>query len=434
MLTPTLGILGGGISGLSLASLLRRPAEVLEADARPGGLTRTFGRNGFLSDVGGHIMFSKDREVLDLMVRTLGDNVAQRRRNNKVLYEGTYVKYPFENGLGALPKEVAYDCLLHFLKNDAKPPPHANFEEWMYYSFGKAITERYLLPYNRKIWKMPPSEMGIEWVERVPRPPLEDVVKSAMGIETEGYTHQLHFFYPKTGGIESLAKAFAAQVRARQKLVTDYRVEKVRRRDGKWLVNDERAYDTLVSTLPIQTLLLALDDVPPRVADAADELRYNSLRVVMLGIARREGLDEMTAIYVPDPSVTFHRVCFNCAFSPEMAPSGHASISCEITTNPGDGVYELSDEELCERVHRELVRVGVLRPDDQVVERVCQREFYAYVVYDLGYAERTRTVVDWLRERGIHAAGRFAEHVYVNMDACVRRALDLAKQLDGDMS
>src|SRR5262245_58857039 len=107
-----IGILGGGVSGLSLACFLERSAEVLEAEERPGGLARTFGQDGFLSDIGGHIMFSKDREVLDRMVATLGDNVERRRRNNQILYQGRYVKYPFENGLSALPREVAYECLI----------------------------------------------------------------------------------------------------------------------------------------------------------------------------------------------------------------------------------------------------------------------------------------------------------------------------------
>ncbi len=429
-----IGILGGGISGLSLASLLNRSTEVLEADDRPGGLARTFGRNGFSSDVGGHILFSKDKAVLEAMVSALGDNVALRRRNNKILYKGVYVKYPFENGLGALSKEDAYDCLLSFVKNESAPPPHKNFQEWMYYTLGTGITDRYLIPYNRKIWKRDPKEMGIEWVERVPRPPLEDVLKSAMGIETEGYTHQLYFHYPKEGGIESLAKAFAARVEAKHKLVTGYRVERVEPTKNGWKVNGEREYRTLVSTLPIGTLFRALGDVPPSILEAASALQYNSLKVVMLGVGRTEGLDEMTAVYVPDPSVSFHRVCFNNAFSPSMAPSGCASIQCEITTNPGDGVFEATDEALCERVRRELVGLGILREDDAILESMVQREKYAYVVYDLTYARNVKTVLEYLRSRGIHAAGRFAEHTYINMDACVRRAMDLAQELEGGAS
>ena len=40
-------------------------------------------------------------------------------------------------------------------------------------------------------------------VERIPRPPKEDILKSAKRKKTEGYKHQLFFYYPK-GGIQSL--------------------------------------------------------------------------------------------------------------------------------------------------------------------------------------------------------------------------------------
>jgi len=426
-----IGILGGGVTGLSLASFLTAPAEVLEKNGEVGGLARTFGRNGFLSDIGGHIVFSKDKAALDAMVAALDDNVAQRRRNNRVLYEGTYVKYPFENDLAALPKEAAYDCLIHFIKNDAKPPPHANFQEWMFYTFGRGITERYLLPYNRKIWKLDPTLIGTEWVDRIPRPPIEDVVKSALGIATEGYTHQLHFFYPKENGIVSLPRAFAREVKERQSLVLDYGVETVRKTDRGWIVNGEREYRELVSTIPLRHLLDALPDVPSQVRDAALALRFNALRVVLFGVGRREGLDEMTAAYIPDESVLPHRVCFNCAFSPNMAPPGCASVTCEITTRPGDGIHELSDDALAERTLRDIVSLGILRADDTIVERVVWREPMAYVVYDGPYAKNQTIILDFLESVGIHAAGRFGEHKYVNMDACIRRSLDLAAQLEG---
>jgi protoporphyrinogen oxidase len=255
-------------------------------------------------------------------------------------------------------------------------------------------------------------------------------VKSALGIETEGYTHQLYFYYPRAGGIESLPRALAERVRARHRLQTGYRVTSVRKVSGGWRVNDEREYRELVTTMPILPFLETLERVPPAVFEAARALRYNSLRVVLLGLARREGLDEMTALYIPDEDVLCHRVCYPCTFSPTMAPPGHGSVSCEITTRPGDAVEKMSDIELCERVRADLTRIGVLRGDDRVVEQMVHKERFAYVVYDRGYAERVRVVADHLAELGIHAAGRFAEYKYVNMDACVERARAVARALD----
>ena len=212
------GILGGGICGLALQRFLSHTSEVLEAESRPGGLCRTFSKEGFSYDIGGHILFSKNQDINALVDRLLGDNVNHCRRGNKILFKGRYVKYPFENDLAALDKEDCFACLMGFLQADGAKP--ANFEAWMYSTFGRGIAESYLIPYNRKIWKTEPRDMGVEWVERIPKPPLEDVVKSALGIETEGYTHQLYFRYPLYGGIESL---IAAIMGADAKVVCDAR-------------------------------------------------------------------------------------------------------------------------------------------------------------------------------------------------------------------
>jgi protoporphyrinogen oxidase len=424
------GVLGGGVSGLFTAYFLGGDVEVLEADSTPGGLSRCFGTDGFRSDIGGHILFSKDKEALAHEIAVLGENVHQGVRANKILYKGLHVKYPFENGIDVLPKEEIVDILHTFIENPHKAKP-TNFREWLYHTFGDGLTERYLRPYNEKIWKTDLSEMSLEWVDRVPRPPLVDLLKTGVGIQTEGYTHQLYFHYPKLGGFESMPKAVAAKIGP--KLTTGFRVASLRPCDGGWAVTsttgEERRYRQIVATIPIGTLFSALGEVPTPVRAAADGLRYNSLRVALVGVKGTD-LPAYTALYVPEPKSLYHRVCYNRVFSPDLVPSGHSSVSCEITVSPGSDLDSWSDERLLERVVDDLVRDGVLARES-IVYRAVHREVYAYVIYTTGYNDRVKAIRQYTESRGIHLAGRFAEFQYVNTDACVRRALDLSRQLRG---
>jgi protoporphyrinogen oxidase len=424
------GILGGGISGLFTAYFLGGDVEVLEADATPGGLARCFGTDGFRSDIGGHILFSKDKEALAHEIAVLGENVRQGVRANKILYQGLHVKYPFENGINVLPKDQIVDILQTFIENPHKAKP-TNFREWLYHTFGDGLTNRYLLPYNEKIWKTPLDDMSLEWVDRVPRPPLADLLKTAVGISTEGYTHQLYFQYPRTGGFESLPRAVASKLGS--KVTTGFRVAGLEPCEGGWVVKstagEERRYRQVVATIPIGTLFSALGEVPSSVRSAADGLRYNSLRVVLVGVSGTD-LSEYTALYVPDPKSLYHRVCYNRVFSPDLVPAGHSSVSCEITVTPGGDMDSWSDDRLRDRVVDDLVRDEIVHRD-RVVYRAAHRERYAYVVYTTGYSQRVSTIRQYVESRGIHLAGRFAEFQYVNTDACVRRALDLARQLRG---
>ena|SRR5208337_2243034 len=422
-----IGILGGGISGLTLQRFLRHPSEVLEKEPESGGLCRTFWKDGFGYDVGGHILFSKHQHVTDLVNRLLGDNINHCRRANKILFKGRSVKYPFENDLGSLEKQDCYNCLIDYLKNDFPEP--ANLEEWGYRAFGRSIAEKYFLPYNRKIWKTEPREMGLDWVGRVPRPPLEDVVKSALSIETEGYTHQLHFRYPLHGGFESLVKAMTADV---SRVHRNSPVRSIRKNENGWTVVAGQTmwqFDHLVLAMPIHEAIRCLGDVPVEVVDAVRSLRYNAIRVSLIAV-NNESLLDRSAIYIPDSTVAPHRVCFMGFFSPNMVRPGTSSLVAETTVQSGDATDRLSDGEFLDRVIGDLARVGILREQDVIV-RDTRRFEYAYPVHDRAHGKNTQVVRDYFTAIGIDLLGRFAEFDYINSDECIRRALVLAEKLNG---
>ena len=148
------GVLGGGLSGLTLGFLLNQKGidfELLEKESECGGLIRSTIESGFTFDYGGsHILFSQDKEFLDFIINILGMNVVKNKRNTKILYNARYVKYPFENGLSDLSKEENFECLNFFIQNliDKEQKQPENLREWCYSFFGRSIAEKYLIPYN----------------------------------------------------------------------------------------------------------------------------------------------------------------------------------------------------------------------------------------------------------------------------------------------
>ena len=273
MIRREVGILGGGISGVALAAHLGPDVDVLEKSDRIGGLCATIVENGFTFDAAGpHIMFSKNKEVLQLMIDVLGANVHQNRRENRIYFKGSLVKYPFENDLSSLPKEDNFECIYNYIANPrANESPITNLAQWSYATFGSGISEKYFIPYNEKIWNYDATKIGTEFVERIPKPPMEDVLRSSIGISTEGYLHQLYYSYPTHGGFEAIVKAFAAKVPGT--IETQWPVALVERDGEGWRVvsasGEERRYGTLVSTLPIHELLKVWKGAPDAVHAAS---------------------------------------------------------------------------------------------------------------------------------------------------------------------
>lgn len=433
------GILGGGLAGLALANFLKYDFEVLEKNDECGGLCRTLREKGFTFDYGGgHIIFSKNEWIINFVKRLLGKNLVRCRRNTKIFFKGRHVKYPFENALSDLPQKDAYECLYHFVENWIKRTrgrlkEPGNTEEWMYYTFGKGIAEKYLIPYNEKIWRIPPKKMSMSWIGgRVPLPPVEDVVKSALGIPTEGYLHQLFFYYPRRGGIQALIKAL--EERARGKITPNFEVMSVKKEDGKWIVSDgkrEKQFDKLISTVPIQDLTKAYLGTPKEVRKAVKGLKYNSLITVCLGL-KMEKPNDFSWLYFPSrKDGMFHRASFPFNYSPHVVPKGMSSIIVEFTCDFKGKLWREKDERLVEHVVERLGENKIIDKRKVCVSKV-KRTQHAYVVYDSAYDLNTKIFRDFFRKEGIKLCGRFSEFKYLNMDATIERAAATAREVNAE--
>ena len=411
-------IAGGGLAGLSLGYHLRNSEidfKLLEKNERVGGLLRSEKIEGYTFDAGGsHILFSKNEDVLNEMVNLVG-NVVMHRRRTFIFYRNQFIKYPFENGIFMLSPEERFEILEDFVRNlmrDKKKPE--NLRELFLYLFGEKITEKYLGPYNEKIWKRKLEDMVLGWGEdRIPTPPVEDVLKAAVGIETEGYLHQLRFFYPLDGGIESLAKAVAGKIVNR--IETSTPVEKISVRENEIEVNGE-TYDYMVSTIPLPELGRI---VGGEIRDLSSTLDYNSVTVVGLGV--RGKVPDYHWVYVPRKDIIFHRIAFLSNYSPNMAPPGKSTIIAEISHRPGDTVKNPVDE-----VVEGLAKMGI---DIEVeVEKVWVNN-YAYVVTDKNYFSTLPKLREKLEEMRILTLGRHGNWEYINMDAVWQRAKDMAQRV-----
>ena len=306
-------ILGGGIAGLSLAHFLNDDSIILEKEQETGGLCRSFNLSGVYYDVGPHILFSKNQQILNFHTSLIKTN--KLRRMNKVFLKGKFIKYPLENDLASLSEPDKEYCLKEFLDNPYENYDPKNMLQFFLKTFGEGITRLYLQPYNEKIWKYDPAFMDLQMVERIPKPPKEDIIKSAKGVETEGYTHQLYFHYPSEGGVKSLIKAYEKLAASKSQIVTGLKITSITKDGGYWVVeSDKGAFKAprLVNCMPLEELfkVLRLDqDLEfASVKATVEKLKYNSIHIAVC-IFKKDNLGDNFAINVPDQDIIFHRVC-----------------------------------------------------------------------------------------------------------------------------
>jgi protoporphyrinogen oxidase len=430
-------ILGAGISGLALARSLveggleAADIDIFEATAAVGGLCRSKTVEGFTYDVaGGHILYSKDAETAAWMAAAAGGEGAfvESVRNTRIRFGDRFVRYPFENGLGELPAEVNFECIKGYveawrdrLASDPEAP--TEFGAWIRWRFGAGIADHFMDPYNEKVWKRPLADLTSDWVAgRVPEAPLDDVLRGAVGIATEGYTHQSRFTYPRRGGFGAMTDGLAAPLAERLRLSTP--VTSLARRGERWEVNGE-AFDCVVVTLSLTDLPRVIEGLPAGVARAMRELEYNSLASFLVALDRPEHPD-LSWVYLPHAEQgPANRVTYLSNYSPQNAPPGQSSFLCEVTYG---GSAAMPGGELEGQVVDGLVRAGLCeRKEVLLIDRSDVRQ--AYIVFDHAYAERRRACLDWLEAQDLFPLGRFARFDYDNSDQCVIKARALAQVL-----
>jgi protoporphyrinogen oxidase len=426
-------IIGAGASGLSLALMLDGDVTIFEQSDRSGGHCHATTRDGWTFDRGPHIMFSRDKDVLDFMLASLGDNVHQSRRNNRVLVDGRMAKYPLENDLASLTLEARTRCLLDYLFNNqshlAENP--SNLDEWFVGNFGEGMTDLYFRPYNEKIWNVALRDLSMSWSERIPCPPAEDVVKGALGVATEGYLHQLNYHYPLVGGYQAITDAWTQLLEPGNLRLNTTVTSVVKADDGIDVITEtgSERFDRVISTAPMSSLLSMTADVPSSIRDAIASLRVNPINVITLGY---KGVDpnKFTAVYIADKSYLPNRVSSPSVFSPRNAPEGCFSLQAEITFPPGNEYLATPDQELIAHVHEGFVSSGLVETGSNPVFRDVQRLEFAYVVYTTGYEDAVALVREWAEGLGITIHGRFGSFDYLNVDGCVRRSQEMASVLN----
>lgn len=437
-------VVGGGLAGLSTAYHILKKSEdlritVLESSGRVGGLLKSEVVSGYLFDVGGsHIMFSKNQDKLNEMLSFLRGNYVKHYRNTKVYYKETYVKYPFENGLHELSPEERFECVwgaveayIKRLKNEPREP--RNFLEWLPYVFGEGIANKYLIPYNEKIWKTDLSEITLEWVEgRVPTPPLKEIIMSAVGINVEGYTHQLTFYYPSLGGIEALIRGLLNEIlgSGRVEVLTNQEVMRVSSPSKNKLLIETRdscfECASIIYTASLKRSCDVFRDILGELSRELEKLRSVPIAVVGLGI--RGEVRPYHWVYLPEKKHLPHRIAVLSNFSRNNAPPGRASIIAEISFENEDELKSMPEDRLVRKSYEDILEIGLVKNPELEVG-VVWRWRDAYIVYDKNRSEIIKEVDDELRKLGIFINGRFGSWEYLNMDSVYMKSEKIAEEV-----
>ncbi len=410
-------VLGAGVTGLAFAGhLIERDYLICEAAAEIGGYCRTVVRDGFVWDYSGHFFHFRHPEIERELVAKIGpDRVRTVRKDSRIYYSGGLIDYPFQRNIHQLPPLEFLECLGDLFRRP--PGPATNFKEMLYAKFGRGITDKFLAPYNEKVYATELARLDVEAMGRFfPHADAEDIVR---GFASDvGASYNATFTYPEGGAAEyisALAQGLPSEKILLNEPVLEIDLQKKTARTPKRVIG----FEYLLSSAPLPRLL-ALCGLPFEAATYT----HNKVLVFNLGFDGK-GPRGIHWIYYPERDVSFYRVGFydNIFDTPRM--SLYVELGYPSEVDLGAAAIEAAKQ----RVLADLRKVGVLEGQRLVAEH--------HVVLDPAYVHITQASLADVEEqrallalRGVYSAGRYGSWTYCSIEDNIVEARALAARFN----
>jgi protoporphyrinogen oxidase len=413
-------IVGAGITGLATAAALGERGDddylVLEGDSEIGGYCKTIKKEGFVWDYSGHFFHFKHPEIEAwLRQRMPQQRILDVVKKSFIDYKGTQIDFPFQKNIHQLPKAEFIDCLydLYFarapkeLLGELAPEAEAaaargeeSFESMLYARFGRSIAEKFLIPYNEKLYACDLGSLDKDAMGRFfPHADLTDIIRNMK--VADNATYNAKFTYPEGGAIEYV-KAIASAVRPGGIALSepvlsvdlDAKVAKTNKREIR--------FERLVSSAPFNRLLALA-----HVHHDASAYSWNKVLVFNLGFDRK-GQKDVHWVYFPDREVVFYRV----GFYDNIFDSDRLSLYVEIGFSR-DAVVDV--DAMRKRVLMDLEKTGVTKGHRLVAEHnVVMDPAYVHIT-QRSMSEHARISKE-LRAQGVYPVGRYGGWTYCSIE------------------
>jgi protoporphyrinogen oxidase len=386
-------IIGGGITGLSLASYLKnKDYLVLEKDSIPGGYCKTTIRGDYTWDYSGHFFHFNNPKIKDYILENMESEMLQITKITDIDYKRNIVDFPFQFNINQLPEKEYKECLKDL--NNLGETDLSTFKSFVRSTLGKGICNKFIIPYNEKLYACDLDELEYDSMGRF-------FPKS----KSKSYNNT--FIYPKDGSYEYIKSVLkrlnSNKILLNTKLLgidTENKVAFTNKGDIK--------FKYLVSTLPFNKLI----DSP--------NLSANKVAVFNLGFDKGSPIKTHWR-YFPGNEV-FYRV----GFYNNILGQEKLSLYVEIGLKETDQIHE---EILLDKVLADLQSCKII-DDHQLID-------YQFLVMNPAYVHITKDSKkiynEWCQKynpQGIYSIGRYGSWTYCSIEDNIIEAQQTTKILN----
>ena len=407
-------IIGAGISGLSFANFTNENYLILEAEAEIGGYCKTIKQDGFTWDYSGHFFHFQNKWIEDYICKGIDPaSILKCKKYSQIKYKEKYIDFPFQKNIHQLEQQEFIDCLYDLFS--VSKTDFTTFKQMLYVKFGKSIAEKFLIPYNEKLYACDLDALDVDAMGRFfPYADKEDIILNFKNSNNASYNS--FFTYPKGGAIEYVNSLFERI--DKNKLSLNEKVLSIDIQRNIIKTNKrELTYTNIISTMPFPQLL-NICQVP---CDGSI-YSWNKVLVFNLGFDKK-GEDKINNwIYFPDKEICYYRV----GYYDNIFSGNRMSLYVELGFDKND--KDIDVEYYRQKVLDDLKRVGILT-DQNLIS-------WHHIIMDPAYVHITKASMDdvkkqkeMLAKHNIFSIGRYGSWQYCSIEDNMIEANNLVKQL-----
>lgn len=416
-------IIGGGISGLSFAMAAEKDYLIVEKENEVGGFCRTVKNDGFVWDYAGHFFHFKTDKYRQLFNDNIpAEDIIHKDKCTKIIYKDLLVDYPFQTNIHQLEKEEFIDCLYDLFNKNEKES-YDSFLDMLYGKFGKSITEKFLRPYNEKLYAVDLTLLDTDAMGRFfPYADKEQIINNMKKSGDSG-SYNNTFLYPRNGAGSFIDVLYGKLDPSKVLLNTS--VTNIDTENKVATLDDGEKqicvkYDHLINTAPFNVFLKLTDNSEYR--DFSEKLSYNKVLVFNLGFNKKSHFDREHWMYIPDKNVNYYRI----GFYDNILDDDRLSMYIEIGY-PKNAEIDV-DKEL-KLTLENLKKQGITDDTFELVAHDTIIMDPAYVHINTEHDKAVKAIMEELSEKGVYSIGRYGAWTYCSMEDSMLAAATLAEKL-----
>ncbi|MCU0430141.1 MAG: FAD-dependent oxidoreductase [Cytophagaceae bacterium] len=438
-----IAVIGAGPAGITAAYQLSKQhvlVELYEASSSVGGMAKTIELWDCKVDIGPHRFFSSDTRVNQLWLEVAGTDYEMVNRLTRIFYKKRFFFYPLKpfDALFNLGIWEAMHCMASYALQFFFPTKEmGDFETWVTSRFGKRLYQIFFKTYTEKLWGISCAELDADFAaQRIKKLSLFEAVKNAMlgGKKNKHKTLVDEFAYPKGGTGMVYERMHSIIEKNGGRVFLNTPVKSLKTKQGvaygiELMDGTIREYDHIISSMPLNQLVLRMPEVPAHIADHARNLKFRNTVIVYLKVEGKDLFPD-NWLYIHSTDLQTGRITNFRNWVPTLHGDTNFSIlALEYWCYDQDAFWTKSDQELIQLATSDLKATGLIGKA-AVSEGYIYKIPKCYPVYERGYKEHIKPVEAFVASiKNLQAIGRYGAFKYNNQDHSILMGLLAAENV-----